>query len=216
MEQQVTESTLDGDVNHPRILQIDFCSESDCLLSAFRRAVARHPARLAVCSDAWQATYEELDIAASRLAHALIGRGVDRGGRVAILMRHDSPEVAAILGALKAGQAVIVLSAADSPTRLDQILNEAAPSLVVTDAINRKIAADIAQARCGINRAGSRCDFGRRRRLGRRAPASHSHRADRIPGSGRSGRCRLGRRREVSRHVTPRLLQRLCRVPLTG
>jgi amino acid adenylation domain-containing protein len=101
----------------------------------FERMAATHPSRIALGSSGWQPTYAELNAAANRLAHALLGRGGKQGDRVAILMRHDTPVIAAMLAALKAGRIVVVLNASDPVARLMELVEEAQAQLVVTDGV---------------------------------------------------------------------------------
>ena len=114
-------------------------SLSDC----FARIAARHPSRPAIGAGGWRPAYTELNASANRLAHTLIGGGGASGGRVALLMRHDAPLIAAILAVLKAGGIVVVLNPTDPPTRLKQILEDASPGAIITDSANCELAAQI-------------------------------------------------------------------------
>ena len=111
------------------------------------QVIAQHALRPAIGAGDWQPAYGELNAAANRLAHALLAAGAP-GDRVALLMRHDAPLIAALLAVLKAGRIVVVLNATDPPARLQQILAEAEAEVLVTDSVNSKFAAEIAgQAR---------------------------------------------------------------------
>lgn len=111
----------------------------------FAQVAARHGSRLALGSGAWQPTYAELNSAANRFAHQLIARGGATGGRAAMLMSHDTPLFAATLGALKAGQGIVVLNSTDPPTRLAEVLDDAQPGFIITDRANHALAARLAQ-----------------------------------------------------------------------
>src|SRR5262249_42325742 len=93
----------------------------------------------ALGSNAWEPTYRELNETANRLAHCLITRGVAAGDRVAILMSHDAPAIAAVLGALKAGAIVMACDPGDPPSRLQMLVDDAEPGVVVTDVHNRHL-----------------------------------------------------------------------------
>jgi amino acid adenylation domain-containing protein len=123
---------------------------NDSLPAAFERTVRAHGARTAVCSDTWTATFDELNATANRLAHALVAHGCAPGDRVAILMRHDSPQIAAFVGAVKAGAIVVALNPSNPPARLRQLIGDAEPALVVGDQHNSDVAADIAGANSSI------------------------------------------------------------------
>ena len=72
------------------------------------------------------------------------------GDRVAILMAHDGPVVAAVLGVSKAGQVVVALDPSDPVARLKMLVEDAQPSVVVTDENNRECAFALAQSGCPI------------------------------------------------------------------
>ncbi len=95
----------------------------------------------------WRPTYAELDTATNKFARVLISQGGDAGDRVALLMRQDSPLIAAALAVLKAGRIVVVLNPTDPPARLKQILNDAQARQIVTDSANKNLAGKIAERR---------------------------------------------------------------------
>ncbi|HYA78975.1 MAG TPA: AMP-binding protein, partial [Candidatus Nitrosopolaris sp.] len=111
----------------------------------FRQMAGLHPLRMALGGSTWQPTYAELDAATNRLANILISRGGRTGDRVALLMRHDAPLIAAALSVLKAGRIVVVLNPTEPPARLKQILDDAEPGLIVADCPNENLAGQIAQ-----------------------------------------------------------------------
>ena len=92
----------------------------ESLVAAFERVAATVPSRIALGSNVWEPTYRELNETANRLAHRLIARGVASGDRVAILMSHDAPAIAAVLGALKAGAIVMACDPGDPPSAFAQ------------------------------------------------------------------------------------------------
>jgi amino acid adenylation domain-containing protein len=108
-----------------------------------RAQVALRGSHPAIATGAWQPTYAELDAVANRLAHELIAAGMMPGDRLAILMRHDGPQIAAMLAALKAGAIVVVLNRTDPPGRLREVLGATEPSLIVTDADSGRLAAQV-------------------------------------------------------------------------
>jgi amino acid adenylation domain-containing protein len=120
------------------------------LVTAFERVAMTFPSRIALGSDAWQPTYRELNETANRLAHRLLACGVGLRDRTAILMSHDAPMVAAVCGALKAGQIMVPLSPDDPVSRLKILVEDTEPSVIVTDAQNRKLAAQFAPRDCRI------------------------------------------------------------------
>ncbi len=109
----------------------------------FERQVFLYSDRTAVGTGRWQPTYAELNTAANHLASRLLAHGTP-GDRVALLMRQDTPLVAAILAVLKVGRVVVVLIPTDPPVRLGQVLEDAQPRLIVTDEENRQLAEQLA------------------------------------------------------------------------
>ena len=118
--------------------------------ACFEQIATFHDSRSAIGSGAWQPACGELNTAANFLARALVSRGGMPGDRVAILMRHDGPQIAAVLATLKAARVVVVLNPTDPPARLRQVLDDAEPSLLVTDLPNRAIAEQIVKPNCAV------------------------------------------------------------------
>jgi amino acid adenylation domain-containing protein len=113
--------------------------------SRFEETVALCSARQAIGSGDWQPTYAELDSTANRVAHTLLKASPGIGERVALLLRHDAPLVAAMLGILKAGKIVVVLNATEPPNRLKQLLDDAQPLAIIADSANQSLAKQIAR-----------------------------------------------------------------------
>jgi amino acid adenylation domain-containing protein len=106
----------------------------------FERRARLHPAKLAIDGTTWTPTFAELDAAANRLAATLLERGARADTRVALLLSHDAPLVAAMLAVLKSGAATLVLNASDPPERLARLCAGTTPTLIVTDREHRALA----------------------------------------------------------------------------
>src|SRR5688572_26209065 len=89
----------------------------ESLVAKFERVASTFALRIALGSEVWEPSYRELNETANRVAHRLIADGAAPGDRAAILMSHDAPMVAAVLGALKAGQIVVALNPQDPVAR---------------------------------------------------------------------------------------------------
>jgi len=122
------------------------------LPACFERAAAANAWRVAFDAGAQQTTYQELNETANRLAHSLLRRGGSPGDRIAILMQHGSPQVAAALAVLKAGRIVVALNPSNPAARLKQLVGDAEPSCIVTDAADAALAAELARPNCGVVR----------------------------------------------------------------
>ncbi|SON56670.1 Linear gramicidin synthase subunit B [Hartmannibacter diazotrophicus] len=77
-------------------------------------------------------THRELDERANRLAHRLIGLGVEAETTVAILVERSAHTVMAILAVLKAGGAYIPVEPDHPPARNHHILKDAKVKVVIT------------------------------------------------------------------------------------
>ena len=78
------------------------------LVSMFEQQAILHSSRLALGSGDWQPSYAELNGAANYLARRLLAHGGAASERIALLMQHDSPLIAAVLSVLKSGRIVVV------------------------------------------------------------------------------------------------------------
>lgn len=110
----------------------------------FDHWVKLQPSKLAICASRWEPTYSELKQRADGLAASIRSHRGGVGDRVCLLMAHDAPLVATMLAVLKAGRIVVVLNRSDPPARLEQVLDDAEPSLIITDSPNREVAERIA------------------------------------------------------------------------
>jgi amino acid adenylation domain-containing protein len=106
----------------------------------FEKMAALHGAKLAIGGTLWQPSFAELNAVANRNAAILLELGREERGRVALLMSHDAPLIAAALSILKAGKTVVALNPTDPPARLEQTRSDAEPELVITDRDHRNLA----------------------------------------------------------------------------
>ncbi|HET8796190.1 MAG TPA: condensation domain-containing protein, partial [Thermoanaerobaculia bacterium] len=98
----------------------------------FERQAAIQPDAPAVVCDDRCLTYGELNERANRLAHELIARGVRPDDRVAISVERGVEMIVGLLGILKAGGAYVPLDPAYPQERLEYMLQNAAPAVVLT------------------------------------------------------------------------------------
>jgi amino acid adenylation domain-containing protein len=126
--------------------------EGSALPAAFEQAVLLHHARPALGASRWEPTYGELNVAANRLAHALLRRCGTSEGQVAILMQHDTPAIAAVLAVLKAGKIAAALNPTHPPARLRQLMEDIEPALIITDNVHLNLAFELAGPACAVIR----------------------------------------------------------------
>ncbi|KAF0849422.1 non-ribosomal peptide synthetase [Nocardia caishijiensis] len=102
------------------------------IVDAFERQVAASPDAVAVvCADV-DYTYRRLDSDANALADRLSAAGVGPDDLVAVAIRRSFELIVALVGVLKAGAAYLPIDPADTSERVDLILADAGPVVLVT------------------------------------------------------------------------------------
>ncbi|KAK3806970.1 MAG: Non-ribosomal peptide synthetase module [Benniella sp.] len=109
-----------------------------CMHHVFEQQVERTPQAIALVFGGQSLTYSELNERANRLAHHLIGLGVQPDNLVAICVERSFAMIIGVLGILKAGGAYVPLDPAYASDRLRDILADAAPSIVIADESGRR------------------------------------------------------------------------------
>ena len=104
-----------------------------CLHQLFELQVDRTPDATAIVYEGQSLTYRELNSSANRLAHRLIGLGVQPDTRVAICVRRSPGMIIGILAIMKAGGAYVPLDLGYTSGRLNDILQDASPTIAVAD-----------------------------------------------------------------------------------
>ena len=105
-----------------------------CIHQLFEQQVEWTPEAIALVFGDQQLSYRELNARANGLAHGLIARGVGPEVIVAMCLERSIEVVVAMLAILKAGGAYLPLDPALPPLRLEQILEDAAPAVVISTA----------------------------------------------------------------------------------
>ncbi|WP_234308050.1 non-ribosomal peptide synthetase [Streptomyces sp. NBRC 110035] len=95
--------------------------------------VARTPDAVAVSCGARSWTYAQLDAAANRIAHGLIGAGVRTGSTIGIAMDRSPETLATVLGVGKAGATCVPLDVSYPRARLAVMTAQADPLWIVTN-----------------------------------------------------------------------------------
>ncbi|ALI10861.1 MULTISPECIES: non-ribosomal peptide synthase/polyketide synthase [Pseudomonas] len=120
--------------------------ERDLLHLALERQAEHQPQAIAARFDAADGasplTYGALNAQANRLAHLLLGAGVQPDSRVAICLERGPHLLVALLGILKAGAAYVPLDPAYPRERLSHMLEDSAPqALLTTTALQASVTA---------------------------------------------------------------------------
>ena len=83
------------------------------------KSAAQFPDKVALIHEQTRATYGQINADADSLASFLVGRGVQKGDRVVILLENGYEYVVAYYGILKAGAVVVPLSTGTKPAGLN-------------------------------------------------------------------------------------------------
>jgi amino acid adenylation domain-containing protein len=105
-----------------------------CVHQLFEQQVERTPDATALIFEEQTLTYAELNQQANQLAHHLRTFALQPDDRVALCLERGFPMVVAILAVLKAGAAYLPLDPAYPGDRLDFMLHDAQPRLLLTQA----------------------------------------------------------------------------------
>ncbi len=105
-----------------------------CIHELFEEQVERTPEAVAVVYKDERMTYAELNSRANQLAHYLRSRGVGPEALVGICVERSVEMVVGLLGILKAGGAYVPLDPEYPAPRLSFMLEDAAPTLLLTQA----------------------------------------------------------------------------------
>ena len=98
----------------------------------FEEQVERTPGEIAVVAEERSLTYAQLNARANQLARYLKDRGVGPDVLVGICVERSLEMVVGLLGILKAGGAYVPLDPNYPPERLEYMLKDAAPKVVLT------------------------------------------------------------------------------------
>ncbi|MES2940790.1 MAG: amino acid adenylation domain-containing protein [Pseudomonadota bacterium] len=127
---------LDADARDQMLLRWNATAakfpRGESLHGLFQQQAKRTPERVALVYEGEELSYGELDAQSNRLAHALKSKGVGPDDLVGIRMQRSLEMVVGLLGILKAGAAYLPLDPEDPPERLDFMLADARPRLVLT------------------------------------------------------------------------------------
>lgn len=104
-----------------------------CAHQLFEQQVAFRPQARAATFAGHSLSYGELNVAANQLAHELLARGIGRGSRVGVFLERSLDSLIGLLAILKAGAVYVPLDPAEPRERLNLILTDARPALVLTE-----------------------------------------------------------------------------------
>ena len=104
-----------------------------CVHQLIERQAARHPNAIALSSAERSMTYAELNAQANQLAHWMQQQGITIESRVALCFDRTPTLIVAMLAVLKAGAGYVPLDPAYPAERLQFMLRDSQPELLLTD-----------------------------------------------------------------------------------
>ncbi|MGY2438175.1 amino acid adenylation domain-containing protein [Pseudomonas sp. SDO52101_S400] len=105
----------------------------------FEQQVTKHPQAMAAVHGNTALTYEELNQRANRLAHHLIGLGVQPDDRVALCVRRGPQMLVGLLAIFKAGAGYVPVDPAHPAERIAYLLQDSDPVAVLAQASTREL-----------------------------------------------------------------------------
>ncbi|NJM46539.1 MAG: amino acid adenylation domain-containing protein [Alkalinema sp. RU_4_3] len=105
---------------------------NQCIHEQFEQQVTRTPQAIALQSPACQLTYQELNQRANRLARHLQTLGIQPEAKVGVLLDRSPELIITLLAVLKAGGCYVPIDTSYPPHRVQQILQDAEVTLLVT------------------------------------------------------------------------------------
>lgn len=137
---------------HPQNEFIEFRREEieQSIATRFEAQVARYPQRLALRAGESHFTYQTLNRAVNRLAHALLKRRGEAAEPVALLLEQGAAPVVAIMGVAKAGKFYVPLDPSYPLARIQYVLADSIAQVIVTHNQHLSLAKALAKDRLQI------------------------------------------------------------------
>ncbi len=130
---------------HPGGSFLEFRKEEieQSIPARFQQQVRRYPQRIALKTRTHELTYEALDQASNRVAHAILARRGEREEPIALLFDPGASFVIASLGVLKAGKIAVPLESTFPRARLNYMLEQSQAGGLVTGSVNLPLAREL-------------------------------------------------------------------------
>ncbi len=132
---------------HPTGRFVEFKKEEieQSIPDRFEQMVSRYADRLAVKTKNHTFTYDQLNKTSNRVAHAILAQYGKRGEPIAVLLENDTPQIAGVLGALKAENILVTIDPSTPRARNTYILGDSQVNLIVTNNKNLYLAKELSQ-----------------------------------------------------------------------
>lgn len=132
---------------HPSGMFEEFKKEevAQAVSDRFEQRALRYHDRLAVKTVNQELTYDALNKAANRIAHAILAKQKGAAEPIALLFEQGPQVIAAILGVLKAAKIFVQLDPSYPPERTRYMLGDSQANFIVTNSHNLSLARDLAE-----------------------------------------------------------------------
>ncbi|WP_436955878.1 non-ribosomal peptide synthase/polyketide synthase [Staphylococcus sp. AS1337] len=114
----------------------DTCADlpnNQTFVERFEKQVANTPNQTAITFEGESLTYKELNVRVNQLAHKLRAEGVEANSLVGLMTNRSIEMMVSIYGILKAGGAYVPMDPSQPSDRINYILNDSQPTLLITD-----------------------------------------------------------------------------------
>ncbi len=141
-------TTIDSNnLVHPNNSFIEFTKAEieQSITSRFAQQVKKHSQNLALQTNKYKWTYDQLNKIANQIAGKIITLCGEEQQRIALLFDHDAPMIASTLGVLKLGKTYVPLDLSFPRERLSYMLLDSEASVILTDSANFEFAKNLAQ-----------------------------------------------------------------------
>jgi amino acid adenylation domain-containing protein len=126
-------------------IQFEAAEIEQAIPDRFEQQAKRYPNRIAVKTRDHELTYEALNEAANRVAHAILARCGEGEEPIALLFEHGAPAIVATLAVLKTGKIYVPLDPSYPRARMAYMLEDSRACLIVTHNKNLPLAVELAQ-----------------------------------------------------------------------
>jgi amino acid adenylation domain-containing protein len=120
------------------------------ILDRFEQQVQLYPHRLAVKTKDQILSYDALNKAANRMAHAILAASGGGNEPIGLLLEHGLPMVTGFLGALKAGKICVPLDPSYPGKTIDHMLQDSQADLILTNNKNLSFAVKLARGKRSV------------------------------------------------------------------
>ncbi|KAL4886894.1 putative nonribosomal peptide synthase [Aspergillus karnatakaensis] len=119
-------------------------AREQCVHEMIADTVKQQPSAPAICSWDGELSYQELDDLSNSLAYQLVDLGVTPGSIIPLCYEKSLWHAVAALGAIKAGAACVAMDSTQPKLRLQSIVQQVQPSVLLTSPHNQELARSFA------------------------------------------------------------------------